>query len=256
MMYLEDAKVVHREQRADGLFAITVHSPRVARETRAGQFLNVRIETSAAPLLRRPFSVSRTEGDHLEILFNVVGRGTQILASKQPGDRLNILGPLGVPFRTEGKYDLAVIVAGGLGVAPFPMLTDALEKSGKKLVTFLGARTGAQVTEKHLVNVRVATDDGSSGYHGTVVQLLEKYWDSEETGNPKIFGCGPTRMMKALSDFATSRKIECELSLEGDMACGVGICQGCPVERTSGGKKYSLVCVEGPTFNCNDVLLK
>jgi len=255
MMRLEDVSIVSREQRAEGLFALTLKSPEVAKATRPGQFLNIRIGNSPTPLLRRPFSVSRTDGDFLEILFNIVGRGTEILASKQPGDRLNILGPLGVPFRTAGNYDLAVIVAGGLGVAPFPMLTGVLRQSGKKVETLLGARTGAQVTQKHLLNAQVATDDGSSGFHGTVVQLLEQYWNKENPRNAKIFGCGPTRMMKALSDFARIRRIECELSLEGDMACGVGICQGCPVERTSGEKKYSLVCVEGPTFNSNDVVL-
>ena len=254
-MRLEDAKIVSRQQRAEGLYAISLESPEVAHETRPGQFLNIRIENAAVPLLRRPFSVSRIEGDTVEILFNIVGRGTGILATKQAGDRLNILGPLGVPFRIEGEYDLAVIVAGGLGVAPFPLLTSALQKQGKHVRSFLGCRTGAQVTQKHLLNVQVATDDGTSGFHGTVVQLLENYWKKENPGKAKIFGCGPTRMMKALSDFARSRNIECELSLEGDMACGIGICQGCPVERTSGEKKYSLVCVEGPTFNCNDVVL-
>ena len=254
-MRLQDVRIVSREQRAEGLFALSLDAREIARMTRPGQFLNIRIDHETSPLLRRPFSVSRVEGDTLEILFNVVGRGTEILAGKRVGDELNILGPLGVPFRVEGEYDLAVIVAGGLGVAPFPLLTGVLQKGRKKVQSFLGARTAAHLTEKYLVNVHVATDDGSLGFRGTVVQLLEEFWNTEKPAKAKIFGCGPTRMMKALSDFAGSKDIECELSLEGEMACGIGICQGCPVERASGEKKYSLVCVEGPTFNSRDVIL-
>lgn len=254
-MKLQDVTIVSREQRAEGLYALAFESRELARETRPGQFLNIRVDKSTFPLLRRPFSVSRTNGDLVEILFNVVGRGTQILAEKRPGDMLNVLGPLGVPFRFEGDFDVALIVAGGLGVAPFPLLTDALRQSGKKIQSFLGARTASHITEHHLQNVHVSTDDGSGGLHGTVVDLLEGYWKKEMPKGAKIFGCGPTRMMKALSDFALRNEIDCEISLEGEMACGVGICQGCPVERTSGERKYSLVCTEGPAFNCKDVIL-
>jgi dihydroorotate dehydrogenase electron transfer subunit len=254
-MRLQDVKIVSREQRAEGLFALALESRELAHATRPGQFLNIRIDNSFSPLLRRPFSVSRVNGDLVEVLFNVVGRGTEILSGKRPGDALNVLGPLGVPFHVEGGYSLALIVAGGLGVAPFPLLSSVLQQAGKKIQTFLGARTVSQVTQHYLQNVHVATDDGSMGFHGTVVQLLEDSWKKENPKKTKIFGCGPTRMMKALSEFARNREVDCELSLEGDMACGIGICQGCPVERASGEKKYSLVCVEGPAFNSNDVIL-
>jgi len=254
-MRILDVKIVSWEQRAEGLFTLSLESREIARATKAGQFVNIRIGESTSPLLRRPFSISRTEGDLIEILFNVVGRGTEMLARKKPGETLNLLGPLGVPFGLDGAYETAVIVAGGLGVAPFPLLANDVRKKGKSMLSFLGARTAAHVTQEYLENVHVATDDGSMGFHGTVVQLLEDFWMKEKPKRTKIFGCGPTRMMKALSEFARGNRVECELSLEGDMACGIGICQGCPVERTSGGKKYSLVCVEGPAFNCNDVIL-
>jgi dihydroorotate dehydrogenase electron transfer subunit len=104
--------------------------------------------------------------------------------------------------------------------------------------------------------VHTSTDDGSRGFHGTVVDALKHYLSENKPVKPKIFGCGPTRMLKALAELADSAGIDCELSLEGDMACGMGICQGCPVERTDGKKKYSLVCVEGPTFNSHDIVLR
>jgi dihydroorotate dehydrogenase electron transfer subunit len=98
--------------------------------------------------------------------------------------------------------------------------------------------------EKHLVEV-----------HGTVVDNLKRYLSENKPEHPKIFACGPTRMLKATAELADASGIECELSLEGDMACGMGICQGCPVERADGKKKYSLVCVDGPIFNSHDVIL-
>jgi dihydroorotate dehydrogenase electron transfer subunit len=200
-------------------------------------------------------SISRIVGDEVELLFNVVGQGTRMLAAKHLGDTLDVLGPLGMPFGYRGDYSTAVIVAGGVGVAPFPFLTTLLAREGKQIVTFLGARTAAQLTPQNLENVLLATDDGTEGHHGTVVDMLEAYLSRRKLLQPKIFGCGPTNMLKALTAFAKTAGIDCELSLEGDMACGLGLCQGCPIERTNGTKKYALVCVEGPTFNSKDIIL-
>ena len=113
-----------------------------------------------------------------------------------------------------------------------------------------------QLTVRHLLNVQLATDDGSQGFRGTVIDLLKTIVPNDGSNSTKIFGCGPTKMLSALSEFARVRGMECELSLEGDMACGMGLCQGCPVERSDGKKKYSLVCVEGPTFNSKDIILR
>ncbi|MBI3580281.1 MAG: dihydroorotate dehydrogenase electron transfer subunit, partial [Ignavibacteriales bacterium] len=164
-------------------------------------------------------------------------------------------GPLGVPFNYKSDYQTAINVGGGLGIAPFPFLTERLRSEKKSFLTVIGARTGNQIVSRHLENTHVATDDGSVGFHGNVVQFLEEYLSKHTVPKPKIFGCGPTKMLQSLSAFAKKSNIECEISLEGDMACGIGLCQGCPVERSNGKKKYALVCVEGPTFNCNDVVL-
>jgi dihydroorotate dehydrogenase electron transfer subunit len=199
--------------------------------------------------------VSRVEGRIVEILFNVVGVGTSILASKRPGDTLDLLGPLGKPFNIRDDFETALLVAGGVGVAPFPLLTDWLMRAGKQIVTFLGARSVYQLSRAYVTNLHVATEDGSEGFQGTVVELLERYLDSHPVVQPKIFGCGPTNMLRALSVVAQRRAIACELSLEGEMACGIGLCQGCPVERADGAAKYALVCKEGPTFNCEEIIL-
>ena len=148
------------------------------------------------------------------------------------------------------------MVAGGLGVAPFPFLTQHILAYGKRIESFVGAGTAQKLWSDHLRCVHLATDDGSKGFRGTVVGHLDEFLQKEKVKNPKIFGCGPTKMLQSLSNFAKQHDIECELSLEGDMACGMGICQGCPVERANGDRKYALVCTEGPTFNCNDIVFQ
>jgi len=198
--------------------------------------------------LRRPFSVYKVEGDNVKIIFNVIGIGTKILSSKRKGDTIDVLGPLGMSYGVTGQYDTAILVAGGLGVAPLPMITDAIS-GRRKLVTFLGARTKEYVVDTHLKNVHVSTDDGSRGFQGTVVDLLRAECSKQEFVKPKIFACGPNRMLESLSKFAVEMNIPCEVSLESTMACGIGICQGCPVELKNDEKKYALICKEGPVFD-------
>lgn len=250
------AQVLARREVAEGIYRLVLRTSEIALRSAPGQFVNIRCGESCLPLLRRPFSISRVEEDSIELLFNVIGHGTRMMSSKQPGDTLDVLGPLGTPFGIAGNYEKAILVGGGLGIAPFPFLTDFLMKEKKEILTLIGARTARQLTEQYLRNVRVATDDGSKGMKGTVVDLLKTLVDGVKLNRVKVFGCGPTPMLKALSAFASASGIDCELSLEGDMACGMGICQGCPVERTEGKKKYALVCTDGPTFNIKDIILR
>ncbi|MBI3005040.1 MAG: dihydroorotate dehydrogenase electron transfer subunit [Ignavibacteriales bacterium] len=252
-MTQELAPVSERTEVADGIFLLRFTSAHIAHTAQPGQFVNIRPVAGLSPLLRRPFSVCRVEKNDVEIVFNVAGAGTRILALKRPGDELDVLGPLGSPFGFGEDFETAIMVAGGLGIAPFPFLTQNLR--GRKVETFVGAGTAGKLWLEHLQAVHIATDDGSKGFHGNVVALLEEFLGSKNLENSKIYGCGPTRMLQALSDLAKMNDLQCELSLEGDMACGIGICQGCPVERVNGKKKYALVCTDGPTFNCNDIVL-
>ena len=239
----------------DGLFVLRFRSGEIARTAQPGQFVNVRVTDSYLPLLRRPFSISRIAGSSIELVFNIVGVGTKALSVLKPGDTIDVLGPLGVPFDVREEFETALIVGGGVGVAPFPLLTEVLQREEKNIVSFIGARSVYQLYREHLKNSHFATDDGSAGFKGNVVQLLERYLESHHPAQPKIFGCGPTPMLKSLSQLAQQLGILCELSLEGDMACGIGLCQGCPVERANGPKKYALVCTEGPAFHSQDILL-
>jgi dihydroorotate dehydrogenase electron transfer subunit len=239
---------------ADNIYVCSLRTPRIARNVTAGQFLNILLDHGTDPLLRRPFSVYRTDGDFLEIIFNVVGKGTALLRDKRKGDVLDVLGPLGVPFGLGGNdFATALLVGGGLGVAPLPISTVTLKGLGKKVATFLGCRTASQVVTAHLEDLRIATDDGSKGFKGNVVDLLASTFNNVKFDSPKIFACGPTAMLRALAAFAIKQEIPCEVSLEGPMACGIGICQGCPVELAGEEKKFALMCKDGPTFDVRKI---
>ncbi len=254
MITQELSPVTGVRQLADTVFVCSVRSPRIASEVKPGQFVNILIEQTTDPLLRRPFSVYRVDGDRIEIIFNVVGRGTALMSHKGPGDTLDILGPLGVPYSfLDESFSTALLVAGGLGVAPMPLSTGFLKSRGKKVVTFLGARTASAVLPHHLENLQVATDDGTMGFRGNVVELLGSVWKSHTYVKPKIFACGPTAMLRGLAAFAVKQDIPCEVSLEGPMACGIGICQGCPVELVGEEKKFALMCKDGPTFDVRKI---
>ncbi|MFA5832984.1 MAG: dihydroorotate dehydrogenase electron transfer subunit [Bacteroidota bacterium] len=237
------------------ILELTFVSEYLAATAKPGQFINIRVGDNY-PLLRRPFSIFNIEGNKISIVFNVIGTGTKVLARKRKGDMLDVLGPCGNDFLsfTNGEYDTAIFVAGGIGVAPFPMLTKYFPID-KNVVTYLGGRHKELIVEKGLKNVKIATDDGSQGMKGTVLDVIKDDFSKTDYGKTRFFVCGPTRMMKAISDYAHEIGSQCYASLECDMACGIGLCQGCNIEMNSGDKKYRLVCKEGTIFETQTVKL-
>ncbi|MCA0388546.1 MAG: dihydroorotate dehydrogenase electron transfer subunit [Bacteroidetes bacterium] len=186
-------------------------------------------------------------------MFNVHGEGTRNLSDKKPGDMLDIIAPLGKGFRIDEDFDHAIIIAGGIGVAPFPLLTKRL--TGKKVTTFLGGRSATDIVTYGLENVITATDDGSLGVKGTVVDLFSAHLDEFRDEKIKVFACGPSPMLRVLQQLLLGENINGEISTECAMACGFGICQGCPVENSHDETKYLLVCKDGPVFNVKDVVI-
>ncbi|HTR81005.1 MAG TPA: dihydroorotate dehydrogenase electron transfer subunit [Bacteroidota bacterium] len=252
---IQECSAVHSvEEIASNIFQLSFRSPSISRDVKPGQFVNVKVGNGIVPLLRRPFSIFSAEGNILSIIFNVVGLGTKLLSEKKPGEDLDVLGPLGsgVFPLDDASYETALLVAGGLGVAPLPFLTSRVP-TAKKIYSFIGARTSAQLVKKGLRNIQSATDDGSEGIHGTVVTLLQSFTAQHRIESPRIYACGPTPMMRAVKEFAFEHKIPCFFALECEMACGIGLCQGCPVEMTNSGKKFSLVCKDGPVFEASTV---
>jgi dihydroorotate dehydrogenase electron transfer subunit len=251
-LLIENSILESKRQLGERIFLIKLNSPNIAKNAKPGQFCNIKVSENDFPLLRRPFSISKVEGDSIYFLFDVHGEGTKILSQKVKGDVLDILGPLGNGFDYSGEFKTALIVAGGMGSAPFPFLTSKL--SDKEIVSFIGARNSSLVLTEDLTNVHLATDDGSLGYKGTVVELLSKYVENNKFDSLRIFSCGPNPMLKALQKISIEKNLDCQLSLECAMACGFGICQGCPIE-TGNGEGYKLVCKDGPVFNAKDVKL-
>lgn len=253
-MFIAKAPVVEVIELENHIFILKLFIPEIASVIEPGQFLNVKVSDSSFPLLRRPFSVCDVEGDHIFLMFNIFGEGTKILAHKQKGELVDLLGPLGKGFNLEGDFDTAIIAAGGLGVAPFPYF---IRKFGDKKVihSFIGGKTKKDIITYGMKSITVSTDDGSLGIKGNVVELLGESIEKLKSERVKIFACGPSAMLRKLREFCLSHNLECEASTECAMACGFGICQGCPIESVTNPEKYKLVCKDGPVFNIRDVII-
>lgn len=252
-MVNEEIVVQSLEKLQPNIYLMKALAPQIASKVKPSQFCNIKVSDNDFPLLRRPFSVCNVEGDSIFFMFDVHGEGTRLLSEKNKDDKLEVLGPLGNGFNYEKDFNNAVIVAGGLGAAPFPYLTKKLE--GKvQIFSFVGGRSKDYVVKYGLKNVQVATDDGSEGYRGTVIDLLKHKRSEFSNGKTILFGCGPTPMLKALQEFAIENNLECQLSTETAMACGFGICQGCPIQSAKE-DKYLLVCKDGPVFEARDIKL-
>ncbi|MDR1919516.1 MAG: dihydroorotate dehydrogenase electron transfer subunit [Tannerellaceae bacterium] len=215
-----------------------------------GQFVQVWVENSPTTFLRRPISIHYIdrEKNELWLLIQKVGDGTRSMAKYRPGDRLNLLLPLGKGFTlpAPGKDRQILLIGGGVGIAPLLFLGDCLRAAGFKPVFLLGARTKEDMLQlddfRRLGTVYTTTEDGSLGEKGFVTHhtiLKNTHFDF-------IYTCGPKPMMMAVAAYAASRLIACEVSLENTMACGIGACLCC-VEDTRGGNVC--VCTEGPVFN-------
>ncbi|MBX2977087.1 MAG: dihydroorotate dehydrogenase electron transfer subunit [Ignavibacteriaceae bacterium] len=253
-MFISNANVTERKDLGHNIVLLKLFSPEIASRINPGEFLNIKVSENSFPLLRRPFSVCDVEDESIYIMFHIAGEGTRLIASKQIGGALDIIGPLGKGFNFDDDFETAVFIAGGIGAAPFPYLKKKL--NGKRIRSFIGGRSKESIIEYGFENIQIATDDGSRGFHGNVVQLFKNEYPNIQNEKIKLFACGPTPMLKAIQEFALEQNINCEISTECAMACGFGICQGCPIESTKNENQYSLVCKDGPVFNAKDVVLK
>lgn len=219
-----------------------------------GQFAELKIEGSPATFLRRPISINYVDRKKNEVWFLIqtVGEGTRALAALEAGDKQNVVMPLGNGFTLPtGPDEKMLLVGGGVGTAPLLYMGRKMVDMGCSPVFLLGARSVKDLLETELFeelgSVYVTTEDGSAGERGFVTQhsLLER------ERFDRIATCGPKPMMMAVARYARSKGIDCEVSLENTMACGVGACLCC-VENTSEG--HVCVCKEGPVFNINKLL--
>jgi len=256
--YQEKTTVLRVEQFTDLHFRITLEAPQIAAIARPGQFVMIRTGRGKDPLLRRPFSIHQTSTNNtIQIYFKVVGRGTDILARVRDGEQISVFGPLGRGFRMV-KEAPAVLVGGGLGIAPILFLAkeiSRLRKNSNEDLILLGARDKSEIAplindfQQFGLRVQTATDDGSLGHHGFVTELLQQHDLPPET---VVYACGPEPMMARLSAICKTAGYACQVSVESVMACGMGACLGCTRPAKNG--TYTHVCLHGPVYNAEDLV--
>lgn len=221
-----------------------------------GQFIEIRVTDEIEPLLRRPISIHNIEKNTLEFIFQVKGKGTEILSKKKMGEEIDILGPLGHgTFDFKDKKNIAVI-GGGIGI--FPLYELAKQAKGQaKVNMYLGFRNKDFVVlenEYKVVSDKfvLTTDDGSYGEKGFAINFLKN--DIEKEDIDGIYACGPLPMLKAVQELAKNTNTPCQISLEERMGCGIGVCLGCAVKVSAGEQTvYTHVCKAGPVFDANIV---
>lgn len=247
--YILDLTVNSVEALSDKHVLIKLTDDKPLPEMLPGQFVEVRVDNSPSTFLRRPISINNVDYDHNELwlLVAAVGDGTRQLQKLQKGDRINCVLPLGNSFTmpTDSTQKI-LLVGGGVGVAPLLYFGKRIKAMGGEPTFLLGARSAKDVLERELFEqvgrVLITTEDGSEGEKGFVTShsvLAQEHFD-------RISTCGPKPMMMAVARYAFKNDIECEVSLENKMACGVGACLCC-VEKTVEGNKC--VCKEGPVMN-------
>ena len=239
-------------------YQVTVHAPDIVPRVQPGQFVHVLVPGMGHRLLRRPFSVydvNLSTGE-LSIIYKVVGRGTQHLATLPKGAVLDLLGPLGVGYSDPPPSIPRVIIAGGYGCAATFLLA---KRSAVPPLVLLGGRTDGDVLlvdrfRERGCEVRIATDDGSVGHAGFVTDLLEQAL--EQLDSPFVAACGPQAMLHTVARIAAKHCIDAEVSLDHVMCCGVGACFACVVKMNDAGNtgwKYVRTCIHGPVFKAGSI---
>jgi dihydroorotate dehydrogenase electron transfer subunit len=249
-------EIVFNRKITSGIFLLGFKSPHIASESSPGQFVMVRINEGIDPLLRRPFSIFDVlDKDTICILYKTVGHGTELLSLKKAGERLSVMGPLGQGFSIPDEKLKAILVGGGIGIAPLYFLAGALKNKPMEFMAGFGKSGDIIPLERaagRTISISIATDDGSKGYSGMVTGLLDECLSRNINGKYPIaiYACGPLAMLKKVSSMASHRNISCQVSLEALMACGLGACQGCAVKILSQDDHslYRHVCKDGPVF--------
>jgi len=247
---------------------LRIYCPPIANQIKPGQFVMLKVSDNTSPLLRRPFSVYKSypashpekrKRGQLFILYKKVGEGTRRMTTLSEGQKVDLIGPLGNTFALPPlpSSDNCILIGGGVGIVSLYSLAEAL--GGRKLFVFIGGKTqsdilGAEDFRKLNSSIFMATEDGSLGVRGTVVDLFisqaKKFKRNEKW---HIYACGPVPMLRALAGTVKSKKFVCQVSLESRMGCGFGACWGCVVKTKHPKIPYQRVCQEGPVFRLEDI---
>ena len=251
-------------RRAGAYHHLTLLAPGIPEATRPGHFVAVAVGgPGSGMMLRRAFSIHRvtpggTSGGTVEVVFAAHGSGTQWLAERRRGDKLDVIGPLGRPFTLPKEPVSCVLVAGGYGAAPLFMLSEHLRARGCRVDMVLGAASedrlfGVLEAKRSSASVTVTTDDGSVGLRGRVTDPLPEIIRS--AGADVVYACGPMAMLAAVADVSARAGAHSQCAVEESMACGIGVCMTCvlPVRGSDGVTRMVRSCTDGPVFRGTDV---
>ena len=250
MKHCDNFLVSEKKFLNSSFFKLKLKSKKTLPEINPGQFVEVQVNSDSKVLLRRPISINDVDSqtNEISLIIQTVGQGTKELAKINEGEEINLVYPLGNGFNIEGENPL--FVGGGVGIAPLLYLAKNFHAKGIKPKVLLGFRSQEQMIDlkeyEKYADVYISTQDGSVGSKGLVTEN-EIFTQSYDT----IYTCGPTPMMKAISDYSLKNNIKCYASLENKMACGIGACLCC-VQNTTEGHKCT--CTEGPVFNVKDII--
>lgn len=249
-----EVRVVSNKNLAGDIYLMRLASLEFIKEARPGQFVQVQCGTGTDYLLRRPLSIHRVYNEFFELLYKVVGRGTQDLSRIAAGEKIDVIGPLGNGFDLNKLPQRLMIVAGGIGIAPMMFLTDELRKRQAKITVVLGSRTRHELLyhdelSRGVENTFVSVDEDSAGNVGSIIDILPEVIGYAK---PKhVFVCGPEEMSKKAARLCLEKEIPCQVSLERQMGCGIGVCLACVVKTDAG---YRRVCKDGPVFDAREIV--
>ena len=262
-----DAAVLSNTRLSDDYSVLALAAPAIAQAALPGQFVMLKTSRGMDPLLRRPFSIFEVLRDErgtptgISVFNKRIGKGTGLLYDVEPGARLQCLGPLGRPFEPVDPPAEAWMVAGGVGLAPFVTLAEALRARGTTTTLFYGARRAADlhcvdIFERLGIRIVTSTEDGSAGVKGRITMPLEQALARIGSHDVHLYVCGPTPMMRAAADVAAANGRRCDVSLEQVMGCGLGGCYSCVVAaRSPGGTPHhTRSCIDGPVFDASRIV--
>ncbi len=280
-IFVEDGELVSVAFFPGEQFVMRIRAPKCAAAALPGSFVHLTCDDTLP--MRRPLSIMRVENDCIDILYKIVGEGLRRLSTKQPGQKMSVLGPIGQAFRPSPERPNTLLIGGGVGIPPMVFVADSLRQDtdnwnpiailGSELPFPFAERTSdiastwvddsvnatMPLMEDWGIPCRLATLAGFDGcFNGYVTELAELWLSSlgaDELQKTEIFSCGPTPMLKAVAALAEKYSLPCQVSLEEFMACAVGGCAGCAVRiRTPSGDAMKRVCVDGPVFDAASVV--
>jgi dihydroorotate dehydrogenase electron transfer subunit len=282
-IFLEEAEILSHQAFEGEQFIMRLLSPQCATKAQPGSFVHLTCDPQLP--MRRPISIMRSASKEgwIELLYKRVGKGTRLLAKRNPGEQISVMGPIGTPFKPSPERSRPLLIGGGVGMPPMIFLTESLkEKKQKQPFVILGSEvpfpfqpTPSKIIIPGLpdgviasmpllddwgVGARLATLQGYSGcFQGYVTDLAHSWFNSldrETRDQVEIFACGPHPMLEAVASMAAEWGVPCQVSLEEFMACGIGGCAGCVVKvQTDDGPAMKRVCVDGPVFEAATVFV-